>query len=304
MKNTPLSLLAFCASTLFLLTLPQRPACAWNGRGHEAVAALAYSQLTPAARKAVDGILAADPRHRTLAQASVWPDQLRHDATIPRADKHAARHYVDIPYTDGQAAPPSTAALFRAPETVTAGIKLYAADLGSAAAAEPLRRADDLSWLVHLVGDVHQPLHCCTRVTVADPLPVGDKGGNDYHIDAADREPDGTPGHAKNLHVYWDLAPDMSPLSTTSDALAAELGATHPAALYPGILGARPADADTWALESYAYEPFVYSTPEGKDVSARYAAAAYAVASDRLARAGYRLAAVLNGIFAAPARKP
>lgn len=302
MKQIFSKLSALCAAALALSLGPAR---AWNGRGHEAVAALAYTQLTPAARKAVDGILAADPRHRTLAQASVWPDQIRHDDTVPQADKHAARHYVDIPYTEGRAAPPpDTAALFSDPETVTAGIRLYAADLGSPAATDPQRRADDLSWLVHLVGDVHQPLHCATRVTAAEPLPAGDKGGNAYHIDAAVRNPDGTLGHANNLHAFWDLAPDLSPTATTSDALAAELQTSHPAALYPGILSARPADAAAWALESYAYEPFVYSTPEGKDVSPQYAATAYAITTDRLSRAGYRLAALLNGLFAAPAAKP
>ena len=273
----------------------------WNQRGHEAVAALAYAQLTPAAKKAVDGILAADPRHRTLAQASAWPDQIRRDDTFPQADKHPARHYVDIPYRDGQTVVPPTDALFADPETATAAIKLYAADLASPAATDPQRRADDLSWLIHVVGDIHQPLHATTRVTNDHPLPAGDKGGNDYLIDAADRKPDGTPGHASNLHAYWDAAPDLSPTSTTSDALAAELSASHPAALYPGILGSRPADADQWALESYAYEPFVYSASEGKDVTPQYAATAYAIASDRLARAGYRLAAVLNGLFGDPA---
>jgi len=302
MGKTLFRLVTLSGAAFALLSLSLRPAYAWNGRGHEAVAALAYAQLTPAAKKAVEGILAADPRHRTLAQASVWPDQIRHDDSVPQADKHPARHYVDIPYTDGQAAPPpNTAALLGDPETVTAGIRLYAADLGSPATTDPQRRADDLSWLVHLVGDVHQPLHCTTRITAAEPLPAGDKGGNAYRIDAAVREPDGTVGHANNLHAFWDLAPDLSPTATTSDALAAELQASHPAALYPGILGARPADADGWALESYAFESFVYSTPEGKGVSPQYAATTYAITTDRLARAGYRLAAVLNGLFAAPA---
>ena len=301
MKQIPRKLSVLCAAGFSLLAITGSPACAWNGRGHEAVAALAYAQLTPAAKKAVDAILAADPRHRTLALASTWPDAIRRDDAFPQADKHPARHYVDIPYVDGQAATPPTSALFADPETATSAIKFYAADLASPATTDPQRRADDLSWLIHVVGDIHQPLHAATRVTTADPLPAGDKGGNDYHIDAADRQPDGTPGHANNLHAYWDAAPDLSPTSTTSDALAAELQQSHPAALYPGILNAKPADADQWALESYAYEPFVYSTPEGKDVTPQYAAAAYAIASDRLARAGYRLAAVLNGLLGDPA---
>lgn len=301
MTRTRLKLSALSAASLALLATPLHPACAWNGRGHEAVADMAYAHLTPAAKKAVDAILAADPRHRTLAGASTWPDQIRRDDTFPQADKHPARHYVDIPYSDGQTAPPPTTALFADPETATAAIKFYAADLVSPATTDPQRRADDLSWLIHVVGDVHQPLHATTRVTAADSLPAGDKGGNDYHIDAADRKPDGTPGHAGNLHSYWDSAPDLSPTATTSDALAAELQAAHPAALYPGILTAKPGDADSWALESYAYEPFVYSTPEGKDVTPQYAATTYAITSDRLARAGYRLAAVLNGIFGASA---
>ncbi len=110
-----------------------QPALAWNQRGHEAVAAVAYAQLTPTAKKAVDDILAADPRRRTLAQASVWPDEIRRDPAFPHADKHAARHYVDIPYRDGQPlAPDAMKPFFQDPETVTAGIKFYAAELAVA----------------------------------------------------------------------------------------------------------------------------------------------------------------------------
>ena len=284
---------------LCLTPLMLSPAQAWNQRGHEAVAAVAYAQLTPDAKKAVDGILASDPRHRTLAQASVWPDVIRRDDTVPAADKHAARHYVDIPYLDGQTAPPPVASLFRDPETVTAGIKLYAAELGSPATTDPQRRADDLSWLIHLVGDIHQPLHCCTRVTPEHPLPAGDRGGNDYAINAAVKNPDGSAGTTQKLHAFWDLAPDLSPTAATSEALAAELMQGHPAALYPGILQASPADAEQWAIESYSYETFVYTTPEHKDVTPEYAADAYAITTDRLARAGYRLAAILNHLFPA-----
>ena len=64
-------------------------------------------------------------------------------------------------------------------------------------------RAVALAWLLHLVGDVHQPLHCSSRVTSEDPFPRGDRGGNTFALDA---------GH--NLHAYWDeildraVAPD------------------------------------------------------------------------------------------------
>ncbi len=162
---------------------------------------------------------------------------------------------------------------------------------------DPQKRADDLSWLIHLVGDIHQPLHCTTRATAEHPLPAGDRGGNDYAINAAIKNPDGTAGTTQKLHAFWGLAPDLSPTAATSDALAAELMKTHPVSLYPYILNATAADSDGWAMESYRYVPFVYSTPEGKDVSLQYAADAYAITTDRLARAGYRLAAVLNGLF-------
>ncbi len=288
-----------------ILSLALRPALAWNGRGHEAVAAIAYTQLTPDAKKAIDDILAADPRRRTLAEASVWPDEIRRDPAFPNADKHAARHYIDIPYRDGQPLALDTMTpFFQDPESVTAGIKLYAAEL-SLPTIDPQKRADDLSWLIHLVGDIHQPLHCTTRITADHPLPAGDRGGNDYAINAAIKNPDGTAGTTQKLHAFWDLAPDLSPTAATSDALTAELMKTHPVSLYPYILSATAADADGWAVESYRYVPFVYSTPEGKDVSPEYVADAYAITADRLARAGYRLAAVLNNLFApAPYAKP
>ena len=54
-------------------------------------------------------------------------------------------------------------------------------------------KAVALAWLLHLVGDIHQPLHCSSRVTPDEALPRGDAGGNTFRLD-----------DNRNLHGYWD----------------------------------------------------------------------------------------------------
>jgi hypothetical protein len=66
--------------------------------------------------------------------------------------------------------------------------KTFLADTSQPAAD----RAIGLAWVLHLVGDVHQPLHCSARVTIREP--AGDKGANDFKLDSKN----------KNLHAYWD----------------------------------------------------------------------------------------------------
>src|SRR5207253_3232651 len=76
--------------------------------------------------------------------------------------------------------------------TVAESIVALGATLADSSAADTTR-AVALAWVVHLVGDIHQPLHSSSRVTPAEPLPKGDEGGNTFHLD-----------DNRNLHAYWD----------------------------------------------------------------------------------------------------
>lgn len=156
------------------LTLVAGQACAWGTQGHQIIAALAQSQLTPAARQEVDRLLALEPGE-TLESISTWADEHRNPAT-------AAWHYVNFPretcnYDANRDCPDG--------KCVVAAIDRQTAVLASNAPDE--KRLLALKYVVHLVADVHQPLHAGY---------MDDRGGNSYQLQAFMR--------GSNLHAVWD----------------------------------------------------------------------------------------------------
>jgi hypothetical protein len=153
------------------------PALAWGPEGHSLVARIAEAQLTPAARARVAEILG--PKD-TLASISSWADQVRRQrsATGPW-------HYVDIPIGQPRM---DRARDCAKNDCVVAQIELEEAALRNPATPAADRR-EALLFLVHFIGDLHQPLHSSDNK---------DKGGNDVHVVFLDR-----PG---NLHGFWDSA--------------------------------------------------------------------------------------------------
>jgi hypothetical protein len=188
-----LVLVAACAQSAIALF-------AWDGCGHEMVATIAYEQLPADVKAKVDKVFADDPRGRKFVDAANWPDDIkqgqRNDA--PAAHLNKPWHYVDIPYhayqseiedvltNRGVTVNPRRE---KSANVVTA-ITYYANYLKTARGTNR-SRADALSFLIHFVGDVHQPLHC---VTVEDTLPnytppeKGDLGGNGFGIHHHARE--------------------------------------------------------------------------------------------------------------------
>lgn len=158
---------------LFAVCVPLQ-ALAWGAQGHQVIATLAQAQLSVKAKAEVDRLLALEPGE-TLATISTWADEHRNPAS-------AKWHYVNFPREsctfDAQRDCPDG-------KCVVAAIEKQLHILGSAGADE--RRLAALKYLVHLVGDVHQPLHAGYR---------DDKGGNKHQLQAFMR---GT-----NLHAVWD----------------------------------------------------------------------------------------------------
>src|SRR5262249_5759217 len=139
----------------------------------------------------------------------------------------------------------------------------------------------DLCWLLHLVGDVHQPLHCTTRVSGAPPKE--DDGGNGVKLN-------GTPG---DLHTLWDgLLGAGTSINATINA-ADSLPAGDPAL-------SDDLNTQHWIDESFiAAQTSVYKTPIGLGlgkftITSAYRAAATSLAKKRVALAGARLAKILN----------
>lgn len=159
---------------MLLFTATFNSAQAWGTQGHQVVANLAQAQLSIGARREVDRLLATEPG-QTMASISTWADEHRSPAT-------AAWHSVNFPknsctYSAERDCPDG--------QCVVAAIDRQRDILASTAADEVRLRA--LKYLVHLVADVHQPLHAGYGE---------DRGGTSYQLQAFMR---GT-----NLHAFWD----------------------------------------------------------------------------------------------------
>ena len=289
------------------------PAAAWNGAGHRIVAAIAYKRLTAKARARVDDLIRkhpdyaaifakdapADPAARARAAfltASNWPDMIRagdprfYDETrkdavptpllpdFPDMARHAPWHFIDIPYApDGAAVipPPQPNALTEL-ERILREMK-----------SPPSERqiVYDLPWLEHLVGDVHQPLHCTSRFLHSQPK--GDAGGNFVFV---------TPG--RTLHSVWDDAPGTDSSDEYVTKYAAKATAAH-----PGRHIAK--NPRKWVDESfkldqtdvYTFGPQTGSREHPITLPNGYMENATSIAEHRIAAAGYRLAAVLNDLL-------
>lgn len=282
---------------------------AWGPGGHMIVAGIAYAQLSPEARQQSLALLQAhpainqwkdglekdhprDPGEYFFLRASTWPDEIR------RGDSpydHPAWHYVDYPLI-----PPDFA--FVAGRDPQNNI-LYAIDSSertirdSTATAE--RRAAALAWLIHLVGDLHQPLHCAELVTAQFSLPDGDRGGNLIYVSVG--------GNPINLHAFWDRLPGMIFSPTAALASAERLERSLPTSALPDL--ARDQDPVAWSLESRTIaiqSAYLNGKLPGAATDTKanpiplppdYLSTGKTIADQRLALAGYRLGSLLTPLL-------
>jgi hypothetical protein len=192
----------FCVLVLFLLPTTSIPAHAWGCEGHEVVALIALKNLTPQVAKQVDAILTASPVSATLrrfcrtsglppiAEVASWADDIRSEQPETGPD-----HFIDIPLSATR--DKYDIAPLCQQGCVVEAIAKYAQQLKTS--RDPKARADALRFLVHFVGDIHQPLHDETN---------GDRGGNCVPVGYAGEAPRQTsPDHEDffpNLHAIWD----------------------------------------------------------------------------------------------------
>lgn len=238
-------------------------ALAWGPRGHRIVAGLAEAQLTPQARAAAQKLLALrGARH--LEDIANWADALRDtDPALFRRTKRL--HFVNFHSHDCIYDPPRDC---RNGECVVAAIDKYSAILADRT-NPPAERAEALAFVVHFVGDIHQPLHADYR---------HDAGGNDFQVRWR--------GRGTNLHRVWDsLMLDSTRLSAAqfTDELAARRTRVE--------AGGAPAQ---WAEESCRIDRDDGVYPRSRFIDQTYVARELPIAEQRLRQAGARLAALLN----------
>jgi nuclease S1 len=255
--------------------MPPHAGVRWWDLGHRIVARIGEQRLTPRAREAVREILAG----QSLEDASVWADNIRnyrHDA-----DK---LHYVNIPLAatayDSARDCPSGRCIIAA---IAADRRVLADPTASA-----LDRAEALRFLVHFMGDLHQPLH------VADN---SDRGGNRRMVYLE--------GDSTNLHKVWDgeLLERQGVTETPYfEALRREMDTLDLAALERGSVV-------DWAMEGHRLAAdHAYRVPRGGRLGDAYIEANRPIIDHALIAAGVRLAKVLNEALAdyrpSPGAKP
>jgi hypothetical protein len=301
---------------LLLLLQFASTAPAWNGTGHRIVAAIAYDALTPSTRARVDDLLRRHPDYQSMflrdapsgpsaararaafIAASLWADQIKSDPRFYDDDRRDAKptpllrgyvdmarhqywHFVNFPFTqDG-----TRLRQPRAPHVVTEIERLSRAL--SKPVGDPANPVYALPWILHLVGDVHNPLHAATRFTRDDPN--GDRGGNAVYVE---------PG--RNLHSLWDGLPGTDPSSIAYvDRAARRLRDGYPS---PPV---DTKDPVAWALEGVEIaKSKVYSIGKNSGTADHplrlgpdYRNTSKQLVENRLYIAGLRLADLLNRQF-------
>jgi nuclease S1 len=255
-----------------VMLLPAAPArvpgtahARWWDLGHRVVARLAEPRLTPHTREAVRDILGG----QSLADASVWADNIRHY-------RHDADrlHYVNIPLADTAYDP---ARHCPRGQCIIAAIEHDRRVLADGAAS-PEARAEALRFLIHFMGDLHQPLH------VADD---DDRGGNTRPVTFL--------GHATDLHKVWDgELIDSSGVGQDEYVafLRKRMASLDLAALERGTVV-------DWAMEGHriAVEHAYRLPPDGR-IGRAYLQANRPIIDHALITGGVRLAKVLNDALA------
>jgi hypothetical protein len=237
------------------------PADAWGANGHRTVGQIAENHLSPRAALEIRELLGG----KSLAMAATWADEIK---SIDAYDHTHSWHYTSV--EDGETYEESA----KNPDgdvVETLGRMSKTLADRTAPAAE---RAAALKWIVHLVGDIHQPLHVGRK---------GDRGGNEVKVEWF--------GDRTNLHSVWD-----SRLIRHKELSFSELADFLDRATLEEIRQWQDAAVHDWAEESQALRPDVYKIGRG-DLSWDYVRDHWPTVERRLLRAGIRLAGLLNHLL-------
>ena len=269
-SRTLVSTLALAAAVT-AASLAPAPAHAWGAQGHRLVAFLAWGDMSAPARAEAERLLALEPG-ATLPGISTWADELR--GTDPDLGRRSAPwHYVNIGedgchYHAADACPDG--------DCVVGAIQEQSRILADHSRPGP-ERLQALKFVVHFVGDVHQPLHAGYG---------HDKGGNTFQVNMD--------GKGSNLHRLWDSGL-LNTRGLVDDEYQARLG------LLPLVVHDRPAlppAAPQWAEQSCSVAVSEGFYPDGPQVGAQYVERWRPVAEEQLRRAGIELARLLDATLA------
>jgi hypothetical protein len=294
-------------------------AAAWDDTGHKVSAEIAWRQMTPAARERAIAVLMNAPENsgilnlmpndtRSLAARqeqmfytmATWADLLRDSKYFPIRNKeyhHGTWHYLDAFWREQNGKIEFLTEMNSNEKNAVERLFAFEKTLSdvNAAAAD---KAVALAWILHLAGDIHQPLHCSARVTTEEPK--GDQGGNLFLLTPAEPKE-----KRENLHWYWDSIlsrsvprvndePDSIYIAKLADKLMKKYAAKDFAAKI------KPSKYDEWHKEGIALattEVYPPTLKRGEMPSEKYRQRAQEIAEEKLSLAGYRIAELLNRIL-------
>ncbi len=295
---------------------------AWDDTGHKLTTYIAWEQMSPPTRAKAFKILMSAPEDSDLSVfylqdsrsaaakqrelfmiASTWADIVRdRDFKNRYAKYHKGDwHYADTLWrvtADGKV---DVLENFAEPKG-KAVEQLFAFDkLLRDAAASDADKAIALAWILHLGGDIHQPLHTSGRVTETEPK--GDQGGNLFLLSTKDATGD----ERLNLHWFWDsiIKRNIPRFYDACDSdylppIAQEIMKKYPAANMQNRL--KSGQFDQWQQEGFqiaSTKLYPSSLTIGEAPSEIYKKMAFEIAQEQIALAGYRMGAMLNQIFEA-----
>jgi hypothetical protein len=251
--------------TFLILLFVSHSACGWGQTAHRVTGAIAEQYLTDEARIAIQKILPDE----SLAEASTWADEMRSDPGVFWQKTASPWHYVTVPSgkTYGDIGAPKRGDAVSA----LAGFRETLLD-------QKARRVDKqlaLRFIVHLVGDLHQPMHSGNGK---------DRGGNDFKVKFM--------GNSSNLHRVWD-----SDLVNHQKLSYSEWVSWLNDKITESEANSwKVTDPQVWIAESAEIRDTVY--PATNSVSWDYIYSNMPIVKRRLQQAGIRLAAYLNEVFA------
>lgn len=267
-------------------------AFAWIDTGHMVIAAIAQTRLSPKAFAECDRLFnaAGEKNVDAFVSASCWADDNR-DATS------GPWHYINYHFrADGK---PTTNQ--PGPENAISAIKRFSAILKDKKNSDK-DRLEALKYLIHFVGDLHQPMHAVAQDS--DEHPTGDRGGNDFPVGTLGETFPKMDTPPTNLHALWDFGCGLLPTEHRPIAadgygrmliLANKLTSEYPEKKAKNIFDLSPED---WAEESYGIaKNIAYNLKPNSEVSDGYLHIGRLFSLQRITTAGYRLARVLNQLL-------
>lgn len=259
--KSPLFAVGFIISALFLVS--------WGVTGHRTIGKIAENHLTASAKAAVQQLLGTE----TLADVASWADEVRNE---PAYTLTGPWHYINLPlglsYSDF-----SKQVEGKSEANIYSALRQQEQILTDKSATRE-QKIIALKFIVHFVGDLHQPMH----VSRAE-----DRGGNTIQLNYK--------GMGTNLHSVWDTwlieheGEDYQQLTAKSDIAS------------PSRIGQWQSDpVIKWMWESYTISSRLYAEVDAmkrRRIDDRYYTAHIGIIYERLEQAGVRLAGVLNTLF-------